>query len=149
MRRREHCWSHGTIHRPRTSKCSFCVRCFDLRPEEGVRARGAATSAIRHVAGLKRFRRPYSWHLGITVSRMKAFSTSQSMRAWSREQRVQGRTVGFVPTMGCLHEGHLSLVRMALKQCDAVVVSIYVNPTQFAEGEDFDVYPKQLEADLE
>lgn len=80
---------------------------------------------------------------------MEAFSTSQSMRAWSREQRVHGRTVGFVPTMGCLHEGHLSLVRMALKQCDAVVVSIYVNPTQFAEGEDFDVYPKQLEADLE
>lgn len=79
---------------------------------------------------------------------MDIFKTPLSMRAWSRGQRAQEKTIGFVPTMGCLHQGHLGLVNLALAQCDVVVVSIYVNPTQFAEGEDFDVYPKQLEADL-
>lgn len=79
---------------------------------------------------------------------MEIFKTPQAMRAWSRGQRTQERTVGFVPTMGCLHQGHLNLVNLALARCDVVVVSIYVNPTQFADGEDFDVYPKQLEADL-
>lgn len=79
---------------------------------------------------------------------VETFTSSQSMRAWSRDQRANGRTIGFVPTMGCVHEGHLSLVRLALASNNVVVVSIYVNPTQFAKGEDFDVYPKQLEVDL-
>jgi len=71
------------------------------------------------------------------------------MRAWCREQRSAGRIFGVVPTMGALHDGHLSLVERAYLQCDACVATVFVNPTQFAANEDLSRYPRPLQRDLD
>src|SRR5215469_16316840 len=78
---------------------------------------------------------------------MKIVSTIPEMRTSSREARSRAARIGLVPTMGALHEGHLSLVRAACSQSDLVVASIFVNPTQFGPNEDFSRYPRNLKED--
>ena len=78
---------------------------------------------------------------------MRILHTITELRHWSRECRRKGQTVGLVPTMGALHAGHASLIRAAAASCDAVVVSIFVNPTQFGPHEDYARYPRAFDAD--
>jgi len=78
---------------------------------------------------------------------MKICHTIDEMRAARHAARREGKTVGLVPTMGALHEGHLSLVRMARAQCDLVVVSIFINPLQFGPHEDLAKYPRNFDRD--
>jgi len=80
---------------------------------------------------------------------MDIINTPQEMYAWSRDRAISGKCVGLVPTMGYFHEGHLSLMRRAGTLCDQVVVSLFVNPTQFGPNEDLDRYPRDFERDMD
>ena len=78
---------------------------------------------------------------------MKIIRTARSMAAWSERLRREGVTIGFVPTMGALHDGHRALIRAARLRCDALVVSIFVNPSQFSATEDLSTYPRPIARD--
>ncbi|MCI5162610.1 MAG: pantoate--beta-alanine ligase [Candidatus Electrothrix sp. AX5] len=80
---------------------------------------------------------------------MNIIQDPQEMTAWSKEQTVAGKTIGFVPTMGFFHEGHLALMRRAGELADQVVVSLFVNPTQFGPQEDLAAYPRDFARDQE
>ena len=78
---------------------------------------------------------------------MKIFEKKALLKKWATILKSNSKTLGFVPTMGYLHEGHLSLARAAMKECDRVIVSVFVNPTQFEPDEDYSKYPRDFERD--
>ena len=80
---------------------------------------------------------------------MEVVETIEAVREEVSAARKKGRKIGLVPTMGAFHRGHISLIERAVKDCDFVVVSIFVNPTQFGPGEDFEKYPRSFDADLQ
>ena len=80
---------------------------------------------------------------------MKVYSEIATLQEYISSKKAEGKTIGFVPTMGALHYGHISLVSSAISQCDITIVSIFVNPTQFNNSDDLLKYPRTLEADIE
>ena len=79
---------------------------------------------------------------------MKVFKTIDRLRKLRRDTAREGLSIGLVPTMGYLHDGHIELVRRSVRDCDVTVASIFVNPTQFGPGEDFESYPRDLKRDI-
>jgi len=92
----------------------------------------------------------YDLKLGLVMSsgKIKIVRTERTLRGRVWNYRGHGETIAFVPTMGALHEGHMTLVRLAKKKADRVIVSIFVNPTQFTPGEDFEAYPRTEKQDM-
>lgn len=84
-----------------------------------------------------------------TVAKLKVITTVSEIQSIVENLKRQGKSVGLVPTMGSLHEGHISLIRASVKENDCTVVTIFVNPTQFGPNEDFDRYPRNLKTDTE
>ena len=80
---------------------------------------------------------------------LQIIRTAQALKDYTKEVKTEGKTIGLVPTMGYLHEGHLSLVRAARQKCDVVIVSDFVNPTQFGPKEDYATYPRNEQADFD
>ena len=78
----------------------------------------------------------------------KVITTINEMQSIVKQHQREGKTIGFVPTMGALHDGHLTMMKQSVSENDLTVISIFVNPLQFGPNEDFDAYPRQLDDDV-
>lgn len=78
----------------------------------------------------------------------KVITTIQEMQKLTTRLRLEGKSIGFVPTMGALHEGHLTMMRQSIEYNDITIISVFVNPLQFGPNEDFDAYPRQIDQDV-
>ena len=105
---------------------------------------GKPTAKAKNPAG----KPPVEHKLGAAPDSVPFTRTVRDLRAIVAGWRKAGQSIGLIPTMGALHDGHLELVRIAKRRCDRAVVSIFVNPAQFAPNEDFDKYPRTWESDL-
>ena len=104
---------------------------------------------LRRKEDFKKITKPFvSRRKAFLLMAMKIIESAKKMQSYSESLRRQGKGIAFVPTMGYFHEGHLRLMKEAKKMADGVVVSIYVNPTQFGPKEDFSKYPRDLDRDL-
>ena len=84
----------------------------------------------------------------VILSGLEKFTTKIQLQQYLSQARAGGKTIGLVPTMGALHQGHLSLIQLAQQQCDVVVCSIFVNPTQFNDPRDLEKYPRPIQEDI-
>jgi pantoate--beta-alanine ligase len=87
-------------------------------------------------------------HLLVILSGLEKFTTKNQLQQYLSQARAGAKTIGLVPTMGALHQGHLSLIQLAQQQCDVVVCSIFVNPTQFNDPRDLEKYPRPIQEDI-
>jgi pantoate--beta-alanine ligase len=85
----------------------------------------------------------------VILSGLEKFTTKIKLQQYLTQAKAGGKTIGLVPTMGALHDGHLSLIQLAQQQCDVVICSIFVNPTQFNDPRDLEKYPRPIQQDIE
>ncbi len=84
----------------------------------------------------------------VILSGLEKFTTKIQLQQYLTQAKASGKTIGLVPTMGALHDGHLSLIQLAQQQCDVVICSIFVNPTQFNDPHDLEKYPRPIQEDI-